>query len=162
MLHYHLSILMLVDIIEATERFDLMHDLQEVKIEAENTVMNTLVFGLHNTYSLTIDPPASSGGIQDGNLNKAVTVPLTSIDPYPHHIVAGVQLVRKAIERDFGLGKITEESYANLQSTLERTLDLLPQSSKSVQAARTQLSEKIPDPVDRRDPYGILHAHFAD
>lgn len=153
---------MLVDIIEATERYDLMADLQEVKVEAENTVMNTLVFGLHNTYSLNIDPATSGGGIQDGSTKTTFTVPLTAIDPYPHHILAGVQLVRKAIERDFGMQKITEESYLNLQSTLERTLSLLPQSSKSVQAARTKLLEKVPDDLEHQNPYRVLHSNFAD
>lgn len=168
MLHYHLSILMLIDIIEATERHDLMVDLEEVKVEAENTVMNTLVFGLHNTYTVGIGGKPTAAASPDGGGDQAttttMTVPLTSIDPYPHHIVAGVQLVRKAIERDFGHGKVAEESYASLQATLERTLSLLPQSSKSVQAARTRLSEKIPDSAaqNRRDPYRILHSHFAD
>lgn len=152
---------MFFDIIEATERYDLMADVREINVEAENTVMNTLVFGLHNTYTVSIKPAVSA--VEDGT-KTAITVPLTSIDPYPHHILAGVQLVRKAIERDFGLGKIAEESYANLQSTLERTLSLLPQSSKSVQAARTKLSGKIFDNVveHHQDPYRILHAHFAD
>lgn len=161
MLHYHLSILMFFDIIEATERYDLMADVREINIEAENTVMNTLVFGLHNTYTVSMTP---TGPIMEDSSKPAVTIPLTSIDPYPHHIVAGVQLVRKAIERDFGLGKIAEESHASLQSTLERTLSLLPQCSKSVEAARTKLSGKIPDTVGEhyQDPYRILHANFAD
>lgn len=152
---------MFFDIIEATERYDLMANVREINVEAENTVMNTLVFGLHNTYTVSMKPTAPVG--EDSGL-PTVTVPLTSIDPYPHHIVAGVQLVRKAIERDFGLGKIAEESHASLQSTLERTLSLLPQPSKSVQAAKTKLSEKAPDSAGgyHQDPYRILHAHFAD
>ncbi|KAM5384866.1 hypothetical protein ACJA88_002713 [Fusarium oxysporum] len=52
MLHYHLSILMLVDIIEATDRQDLLPDITDICIDAENTVMNTLAFGLHNTFTL--------------------------------------------------------------------------------------------------------------
>ncbi|KAL5601894.1 hypothetical protein FOBRF1_009427 [Fusarium oxysporum] len=37
MLHYHLSILMLVDIIEATDRQDLLPDITDICIDAENT-----------------------------------------------------------------------------------------------------------------------------
>ncbi|CEI65847.1 unnamed protein product [Fusarium venenatum] len=37
MLHYHLSILMLVDIIEATDRQDLLQDITDISIDAENT-----------------------------------------------------------------------------------------------------------------------------
>ena len=153
---------MLFDMIEATERYDLLTDLEQVKVEAENTVMNTLVFGLHTTYTVSLNPAVSP---EDGNDpgKDSITVPLTSIDPYPHHIVAGVQLVRKAIERDFGLGKITEESHANLQSTLARTLDLLPQTSKSVQAARSKLSERPPDTTldHYHDPYRSMQSQFA-
>ncbi|KAF5673418.1 3-hydroxybutyryl dehydrogenase [Fusarium heterosporum] len=134
MLHYHLSILMLVDIIEATDRPDLLPDITDVSIDAENTVMNTLAFGLHNTFTLKRPNDDRHSG------KTSFTVPIVSIDPYPHHAVAGVQLLRKTIERDFGIGKITEDTYRSLLETLERTLRHLPQSSKSIQAAIAKLS----------------------
>lgn len=183
MLHYHLSILMLVDIMEATDRHDLLADVQEAAADAENTVMNTLVFGLHNTYTLTSTPDelSSFGGPppppladQDRGTKTTITVPLTSIDPYPHHIVAGVQLVRKAIQRDYTHGKIADDSYANLQLTLERTVALLPQSSKSVQAVRRQFAEgaggdggvgeaRGEGVVERHlDPYRTMQRHFME
>ncbi|KAH7226667.1 hypothetical protein BKA60DRAFT_445799 [Fusarium oxysporum] len=139
MLHYHLSILMLVDIIEATDRQDLLPDITDICIDAENTVMNTLAFGLHNTFTLK-RPRDSSESDGFSRRQTVFTVPIVSIDPYPHHAVAGVQLLRKAIDRDFGIGKITEETYQSLLSTLERTLRHLPQSSKSVQAAIAKFS----------------------
>uniref|UniRef100_A0A8H7NNM4 Zn(2)-C6 fungal-type domain-containing protein n=1 Tax=Bionectria ochroleuca TaxID=29856 RepID=A0A8H7NNM4_BIOOC len=167
MLHYHLSILMLVDIIEATERFDLLRGVQDAAADAENTVMNTLVFGLHNTCTVTLDPSVvSPTSERDGRQRKksSITVPLTSIDPYPHHIVAGVQLVRKAVERDYGEGKITNESYENLQSMLEQTLSLLPQSSKSVRAARTKLATPSESGVSEpwQDPYGSMQGQYTE
>lgn len=128
MLHYHLSILMLIDIIEVSNRFDLLVDLADTNTDAENAVMNTLAFGLQNTFTLRL----GSGQA------PSVTVPLVSIDPYPHHVVAGVQLIRKAIDRDFSVGKVTEVAYDSLLLTLEHTLSHLPQSSKSVQAARAK------------------------
>lgn len=163
MLHYHLSILMLVDIMEATDRHDLLADVQEATADAENTVMNTLVFGLHNTY--TLNSPVQEGAESYEDRTKStITVPLTSIDPYPHHIVAGVQLVRKAILRDYNHGKISDESYTNLQNTLERTVMLLPQSSKSIQAVRRQFSEKADDSNTERhmDPYRTMQRHFME
>ena len=56
MLHYHLSILMIVDMIEATDRQDLLPDITDISIDAENTIMNTLAFGLHNTFTLSRPP----------------------------------------------------------------------------------------------------------
>ncbi|GAB0144489.1 hypothetical protein EsHS_00004963 [Epichloe bromicola] len=158
MLHYHLSILMLVDIIEATERNDLLAALTETNADAENAVMNALVFGLHNDF-IVVAPAAPSRGDVDDSTEASFTVPIISIDPYPHHVVAGVQLIRKAIDRDLRVGKITDASHANLQTTLQAALSHLPQSSKSVQAARNQFSEKAtPDAtLSRQDPHVVSH-----
>lgn len=181
MLHYHLSILMLVDIIEATDRYDLMRGLEDIKLEAESAVMDTLVFGLHNMYTVQLEPQQapqqttspeasdakdSRGGSSSSAAPAAsISVPLTSIDPYPHHILAGVQLIRRAIERELASGKITDDSYASLQSTLERTLTLLPQSSKSVQAARTRMGGRKAgraDEHDTDDPYRVFGSGLSN
>ena len=143
MLHYHLSILMLVDMIEAANRSDLLIKLVDFSTDAENVVMSTLDFGLHNSFNLVLKSHTSCSGPTSSAreaIRPPITVPLVSVDPYPHHVVAGVQLLQKAIDRDFASGKIAEESYRSLQSTLERTLSCLPQSSKSVQAAKTNFS----------------------
>lgn len=139
MLHYSLSILMVLDTIEVVDRYDLLVDLKDASIEAENTVMNALAFGLHNTITLRriIDSPLPGMSGRSGmTRSMTFTVPLIAIDPYPHHVVACVQLMRKAIDRDYMDKKITQESYGSLSSTLESALKHLPQSSKSVQAAR--------------------------
>lgn len=159
MLHYHLSILMLADVIEVTDRHDLLAGLAEFSSDAENTVMNTLAFGLHNTMTLRRQPDPSSPPSSIASSETTFTVPIISIDPYPHHVVAGVQLMRKAIERDFNTGKIMEETYYDLLSTLQRTMKHLPQSSKSVQAARAKFSSTIPDGSGTQSqyPYSVLN-----
>ncbi|KAF7551446.1 hypothetical protein G7Z17_g5011 [Cylindrodendrum hubeiense] len=166
MFHYHLSILMLLDIIEVADRHDLLADLEDSSAEAENTVMNALAFGLHNTMTLRRVPLSNSGFLSHGvgvTNDATITVPLLSIDPYPHHVVAGVQLMRKAIDRDLANGKIAEGSYSSLFSTLERSLGLLPQSSKSVQAARAKFSPSIPDGVAREgQSHATIHLHAND
>ncbi|EHK25889.1 uncharacterized protein TRIVIDRAFT_189580 [Trichoderma virens Gv29-8] len=137
MLHYHLSILMVLDTIEVVERYDLLVDLKDASIEAENTVMNALAFGLHNNITLRRAIDSLPPGLPRGSgTTRTFTVPLVAIDPYPHHVVACVQLMRKAIGRDYRNKNITQESYDSLNSTLEYALRHLPQSSKSVQAAR--------------------------
>ncbi|RGP60416.1 3-hydroxybutyryl- dehydrogenase [Fusarium longipes] len=155
MLHYHLSILMLVDIIEATDRQDLLPDIADISTDAENTVMNTLAFGLHNTFTLK-RPCNDSGG------KSVFTIPIVSIDPYPHHAVAGVQLLRKGIDRDFEAGKIMEETYQSLLSTLEQTLRHLPQSSKSVQAAIAKFSTTSEQTVHDRWSSTGNDVHLVD
>ena len=147
MLHYHLSIMMFVDMIEATGRYDLLANLDDEVTDAESAVMNCLVFGLHNTFTLTVpsdvlsNASLRSGASDSGSMS--VSVPLISIDPYPHHALAGVQLLRKAIRRDLGIGKMPEDTFTSLQATLDHILSLLPQSSKSVTAARSDPCEKF-------------------
>ncbi|KID94489.1 3-hydroxyacyl-CoA dehydrogenase, NAD binding protein, partial [Metarhizium majus ARSEF 297] len=162
MLHYHLSILMFIDIIEATERYDLLASVTETNADAENAVMNALVFGLQNSFTMTAASPSTQQDAEDA-FEASFTVPIISIDPYPHHVVASVQLIRKAIDRDLKQGKITDESHASLRSTLEAALSHLPQSSKSVQAARNRSSEMgTTDAVlSRQDPLAKMHATIA-
>lgn len=169
MLHYYLSILILTDIIEAANRPDLLAALAEAKGEAENAIMNTLVFGLQNTYTLSVaksegDAVRDQGSLQ-GSL-QAITVPLVAVDPYSHHIVAGVQLVQKAIDRDYAAGEMTTECHRNLHWTLERTLNHLPRTSKSVLVAQTKYGASlgsdtadtlVADNVTRV----VVHAEFA-
>lgn len=165
---------MLSDILEATDRYDLLADFNEANADAENAVMNALTFGICTNYTISsptiftsatnspepenssfpsrqTDPVSSSAG-------PSVTMSIVSIDPYPHHTVAGVQLIRKTIDRDFRLGKITHESYSSLQETLQQTLSHLPSSSKSVKAAREKMAEGLPrgDTTPRQDLYQVF------
>ncbi|KAH7305201.1 hypothetical protein B0I35DRAFT_400396 [Stachybotrys elegans] len=158
MLHYHLSILMLVDAIEVTGRHDLLQDLADVSTRAENTVMNTLAFGLFTDITVAQPAGASNPGPSTTRQTSGCRVPIISIDPYPHHIVAGVQLVRKSIDRDVQTGKIAEETYHDLLSTLERVLQHLPQTSKSVQAARSKFRSTIPSNASliRNSPFTAI------
>ncbi|KAL2844538.1 hypothetical protein BJY01DRAFT_263966, partial [Aspergillus pseudoustus] len=155
MLHYHLSILLLANVIEATDRLDLLADIEDTIADAESVVVSTLMFGLHNTITIRVN--MESGSLDHvGATETSVTVPITSIDPYPHHIVAGVQLVQKAVDRDLAVGKISHTAHANLRGLFERTLSHLPQSSKSVKAARDTFS-KVADYIGEPPtvPYSV-------
>ncbi|KIW22911.1 uncharacterized protein PV07_11159 [Cladophialophora immunda] len=150
MLHYNLSILMVTDIATATMREDLLSLFSAKKVDAETWVMNCLVFGLNNRYTLKLQPgPAVSDPDIAPNQSTSLTVPLIAIDPYPHHVVAAVKLMQQAIDRDFGADKISTDAYNNLRSTLKHTLEQLPQVSKSVQTTRAEFetAEFPPQPL---------------
>lgn len=132
-LHYHLCILMLVDIAEATDRQDLLLEFSSMRRDAESWVLNCLKFGLANKYTLR-----RAG--QEGE--SSVTVRLIAIDPYAHHVVASVKLMQQAIDRDYLAGKLGTDAYNDLLATLTETLAQLPQGSKSVQIARASLSSR--------------------
>ena len=101
MLHYHLSILLLVDIIEATEQCDLGPRAAAARAEAETWVLNCLDFGLNNTF--VVSPPPYPG-VSDAPMTA--TVSIICIHPYPHHVVAGVDLLPKAFHRDFAAKRL--------------------------------------------------------
>lgn len=123
MLHYHLCILLLVDILETSHYPHLLKELGDAAAMAENTVMNALAFGLQNQYTVQM----CGGG--------TATLPILSFDPYPHHVVACVRLISRAIERDVNAGEISEAARQSVHATLEQVLHHLPRTSKSVQAA---------------------------
>lgn len=153
MLHYHLSILLMANAVEATDRLDLLSEIKETIASVETVVVNTMVFGLHNTTTMAI---SMDSGVLDhvGATETSVTVPLISIDPYPHHVVAAVQLVQIAIDRELEQRKITHSGHASVRSVLERALNHLPQS-KSVKAARESFSKVSHYAGEPPIPYSI-------
>lgn len=128
-MHYHLSLLIAVDALTASERHDLLTQFSPKRVEAESWVLNCLVFGLNNKYTVSYG-------------DSAVTVPIMAIDPYAHHIVAAVKLMQQAIDRDFAASKMTADAYNDLVSTLTQALQHLPASSKSVQVARNRVQSQ--------------------
>lgn len=120
----------MIDAIETARRTDILDGLIITRSEAEGSTMNCLVFGLNNHFII----PQRKGETED----TFVTVPLLAIDPYPHHVVAAVRLLWLGTERDYETGKLDLGTLENLQSILLQTLDLLPQTSKSVQNAKEQ------------------------
>lgn len=76
-------------------------------------------------------------------LGPTITASFVAIDPYPHHVVAAAQLMKKVVRREFTQGKINLEAYKYLNGTLLECLEQLPQTSKSVQATRRHLHSAI-------------------
>jgi hypothetical protein len=124
-MHYNLAILIAVDSLTASERRDLLNQFSAKRVEAESWVLNCLVFGLTNKFTI------SQG-------RHSATVPIIAFDPYAHHIVAAVKLMQQAIDRDYAASKITTDAYNDLVATLTQALQHLPASSKSVQVARNK------------------------
>jgi hypothetical protein len=143
---------MVPDIVTATHREDLLSLFSAKRVDAESWVMNCLMFGLNNKYTLCLQSDSSNSDPKTGSMQSAsITVPLVAIDTYHHHVVAAVKLMQQAIDRDFAAGKISADAYRNLLSTLTQTLEQLPQCSKSVETARAEFAraEVPPQPFVR-------------
>ncbi|KAF2796717.1 hypothetical protein K505DRAFT_406193 [Melanomma pulvis-pyrius CBS 109.77] len=144
---YYLGILVLVDAIEAADRSDLLPGVTEARQDAEHESFNVLKFGVESTY--TFHGPGEDPNVAskfDGTTDlprRPMTASFVAIDPYPHHVVDSVLLMGKVIGRKYRQGKIKQGAYSHLSSTLLDALGQLPQSSKSVQAARANLQRSL-------------------
>ena len=139
MLHCNVAILMVPDIVLAYAREDLLSLFTPKRVDAESWVMNCLIFGSTNKYTLQLQAdPDRTRPDDSSDRHTSITVPLIAIDPYPHHVVAAVKLMHQAIDRDLAAGRLSADAYKNLVTTLVQTLEQLPQCSKSVEAARVQ------------------------
>lgn len=136
-LHISLAILLIIDAVD-TEHPELLELLIPARTDAERHGFSALVFGQETTYNPCQVSTASSNTQSNEQGPGGVRVSLLSTDPYPHHVVASVQLMRRAIDRDVATKKLDAEAHARLLAVLNRALDLLPGSSKSVRAAREQ------------------------
>ncbi|TVY46154.1 hypothetical protein LOCC1_G003434 [Lachnellula occidentalis] len=148
-LHYHLGILILADALETANRLDLLSQLTETRVDAEQESFNVLKFGLDSRYNIC-GPLDGSCNAPDVNLipcvcstGEPITTSFVAIDPYPHHVVASVRLMWKAISRRYRQGNIKLEAYSYLSSTLVEALEQLPPSSKMVQSAREKLQASL-------------------
>lgn len=161
MLHVYLGVLILVDALEAAERTDLLSQLAETRSEAEHEVLNALTFGLKSHYIIeeydrssgSTNPTSNNFQGTGSGTGMSITASFVALDPYPHHVVAAIQLMNKVVGREWRQGNIKLEAYKYLKSTLLKILEELPQSSKSVQAARkhlhSSLTELEPLPPER-------------
>ncbi|CRG87038.1 hypothetical protein PISL3812_04052 [Talaromyces islandicus] len=157
-LHYNLSILIMLNAIEMAERTDLLEKMAVMKASAEGTLFNCLIFGLNNHFHIPrFNDLRESQEVDDGEPQGSTrSVPLIAIDPYPHHVVAAVRILWKAVERDLENNCLDEKIAEKTQRVLLDTLTLLPQASKSVNIARQQAAASFlgrPHSVDNRVVY---------
>ncbi|KAF2870223.1 hypothetical protein BDV95DRAFT_75997 [Massariosphaeria phaeospora] len=146
---YNLGILVLVDVLEAAHRSDLLLEVAAARLDAEHESFNVLKFGIESTYTIPGAGENSNGASQCGSTTefagRPVTVPLIAIDPYPHYVVDSVLLMNKDIHRKFRQGTITHEAHSYLSTILLQAVSQLPQYSKSVHAARDDLQQSLQD-----------------
>lgn len=133
----------MLDAVEIAGRMDLLEKLKVVKADAEGSLFNCLIFGLNNYYhvprgsrphSIQYEREAERAPLPESTRK----MPLIAIDPYPHHVVAGVRILWKAVERDLENDWIDHGVAEHMQDTMLNALKLLPQASKSVRTVRQQ------------------------
>jgi hypothetical protein len=142
-LQYHLGILIIVDALEAAGRSDLLADFAETRCDAEHESFNTLKLGIESKFTIHELGYIPTTVSRSDRLDHSITASFISIDPYPHHVIDSVILMGNFIIDKYCKGKMTDETYSYLSSTLLTSLQQLPQSSKSVQASQKTLQQSF-------------------
>ncbi|EGR48438.1 uncharacterized protein TRIREDRAFT_107858 [Trichoderma reesei QM6a] len=132
-LHYHMGLLLLCSIAVSIERLNLVPNFDTLRRESVHAIFSTLSFGLRCQVALN----------QDGTQRNRRLSSLISLDPYPHHILASLQLSADVLlvylERD----EIAQDSFDSSCHIVFEALDELPQSLQSVQRVKKLLHEKL-------------------
>ncbi|KNG81079.1 hypothetical protein ANOM_011046 [Aspergillus nomiae NRRL 13137] len=130
MCHWYLGVLLLVDAIEASERPDLLSQLNLARDDAVQGAINGFKIGSTSRY--VFSDVISLAGRQ----TRKAQCPLLAIDPYPVHTIASSHLVLRIITKDHEDGKITVEAFETLLEIISNALEHLPGTSHSVEVAR--------------------------
>ncbi|KAK7755324.1 hypothetical protein SLS62_002550 [Diatrype stigma] len=148
-LRYYLGLLLLGNAIEMADRSDLLSQIAKTILDAEHEIFNVLKFGIDNTYTI----PGPGPGTDVNNMStldaisdlpeKPITASFIAIDPHPNLVVDSVLLVNKVVSHRYRQGEITHDAYSYLSAILLKALGQLPQSSKSVHAARESLQRSV-------------------
>jgi len=93
------SLILALQEIEVANRLDLLSQLTEMRLEAEQESFNVLKFGLKSKYAFyrTLKEPHNASGVNliAYSAGKSITTSFIAINPYPHHIVASVRLMKR-------------------------------------------------------------------
>ncbi|CEJ93475.1 hypothetical protein VHEMI09059 [[Torrubiella] hemipterigena] len=137
-LHCGLIVLKLADALESNSRIHMLDHCKSILVDAESSTMNALEFGCHTHYTIVqaAQPDASDKDGDSSETCPSINPFLMNVYPLPHHVLASIGLMKRAIERDISHGTLTPVAGANLKSVLWQALDLLPQCSKPVTAKR--------------------------
>jgi hypothetical protein len=129
-IQYHLGIMSLVEVLEASDRSDLIPEIETARQDADEEAYNVLNLGLMSMYKIRRELGDPNGP------ETLIRAPITAIDPCPQYALNLVLLMFSRLVERLQRKETTQDVYEHLLSILERTLQQLPKSSKAVVEAR--------------------------
>lgn len=117
------------------ERMDIVPNFDAVRRESVHVIFSTISFGLSCQVAL--------GKSETRRSRKLYS--LISLDPYPHHIVASLQLAAKVLLIYLKRDEIAQDAFDSFCRIVFDALDELPQCLQSVQRVRKLLHDSLND-----------------
>ncbi|RFU77470.1 hypothetical protein TARUN_4773 [Trichoderma arundinaceum] len=140
-LHYYMGLLLLCNLVSSIDRVDIVPNFESVRRESVHAIFSTISFGL----SCQVSFNGGESQQRNGNLCS-----LISSDPYPHHILASLQLAADVLliylERD----EIAHDAFESCCRIVFDALDQMPQCLVSVQKVKKLLYDKLAKGISLR------------
>lgn len=115
------------------ERTDIVPNFDAVRRESVHTIFSTISFGLSCRVALGSDETQRGRRLSS----------LISLDPYPHHILASLQLAADILLIYLERGEIAQDAFDSFCRIAFDALDELPQYLQSVQRVRKLLRDSL-------------------
>ncbi|KAK4071681.1 uncharacterized protein Triagg1_5919 [Trichoderma aggressivum f. europaeum] len=132
-MHYYMGLLLLCSLAVSMERTDMVPMFDAVRRDSVHAIFSTISFGLSCQVPLS----------QDGTRHTRKLSSLISLDPYPHHILASLQLATHVLLIYLKRDEITQDAFDNFCRIVFDALDELPQCLQSVQRVKKLLHETL-------------------
>lgn len=128
-----MGLLLLCSLAVTTERTDIVPMFDAVRRESVHTIFSTISFGLSCQVALS----------QDESQRSRKRFSLINLDPYPHHILASLQLATYVLLDYLKRDEITQDAFDNFCRIVFDALDEIPQCIQSVQRVKKLLYETL-------------------
>lgn len=132
-MHYYMGLLLLCSLAVSMERTDMIPMFDAVRRDSVHAIFSTISFGLSCKVPLS----------QDRTQHTRKLSSLISLDPYPHHILASLQLATHVLLIYLKQDEITQDAFDNFCRIVFDALDELPQCLQSVQRVKKLLHETL-------------------
>ncbi|UKZ49187.1 hypothetical protein TrVGV298_003430 [Trichoderma virens] len=132
-LHYHMGLVLLCRLAVSIERRDIVPDFDAVRRESVHAIFSTISFGLSCQVALSKDRAQRGRELSS----------LISLDPYPHHILASLQLATDVLLLYLKQDEIAQDTFDSFCRIAFDTLDELPQCLQSVQRVKKLLGDTL-------------------
>ena len=139
-----MGLVLLCSLVSSINRLDIVPNLEAVRRQAVHCIFTTISFGISIQVAL------------EGRSSNRSLVPLVSLDPYPHHVLASLQLATDVLLDYLERGEISRDTLESSCRIAFDALDKLPQCLSTVQAGKQilhgKLRQSIPTGMDVRLP----------
>ena len=126
-----MGLVLLCSLVSSINRLDIVPNFESVRRQSVHCIFTTISFGVSCQVAL------------EGRPSNRSLLSLVSLDPYPHHVLASLQLATDVLLGFLERGEISHDTLESSYRIAFRALEKLPQCLSTVQAEKQILHAKL-------------------